>query len=107
MVEGTEGHNMKQIAWQVNKTMIETENEYVGIFRGCKTISQLDTCFEEQYDEARDFCVNDPELLERVARDMEEAYWERRKELERTERNNPESDIPQSETSKETKQVTE
>lgn len=98
---------MKQIAWQVNKTMIETENEYVEIFRGCKTISQLDTCFEEQYDEARDFCVNDHELLERVARDMEEAYWERRKELERTERNNPESDISQSETSKETKQVTE
>lgn len=64
------------------ETMIELDNEYVGTFRGCKTISQLDTCYEKKYDEARDFCVNDPELLERVARDITEAYSKRRRELE-------------------------
>lgn len=62
-----------------------SDNEYDASFRECKTTSQLDTCFEEKYDEARDFCVNDPQLLERVAIEMEEAYWKRRREIEQAE----------------------
>ena len=59
-----------------------SDNEYDAIFAECKTVAELEVRSDEEYDKARDFCANDIELLERVDRDITNAYSKRRKELE-------------------------
>jgi hypothetical protein len=59
-----------------------SDNEYDAIFAECKTVAQLEVRSDEEYNKARDFCVNDPELLERVNENITEAYSKRRRELE-------------------------
>lgn len=59
-----------------------SDNEYDTIFAECKTVAQLEVRSDEEYSKARDFCANDPELLERVNENITEAYSKRRRGLE-------------------------
>jgi hypothetical protein len=59
-----------------------SDNEYDAIFAKCKTVTELETHSNEEYEKAHDFCGNDYELRERVDRDITNAYSKRREELE-------------------------
>jgi hypothetical protein len=59
-----------------------SDNEYDAIFAKCKTVRELETRSDEEYEKARNLCGNDYELRERVDRDITNAYSKRREELE-------------------------